>query len=171
MSAVEIVHKVQCAMRRYFVDSETCDPLGGRMKTVEHRGGLLIPFDGFDNDCDVSVAFVNVMRIYRTDTFPVESSKPGCVQQRVVVVQIGAARCSMAMDDQGNPPSVERMEHEANVLLDDANRLFAAACRAVKECEEDDLTDDAIVGAWEPVGPEGNVVSGVLTITFLAAGK
>lgn len=174
-ATVAIVAKVMEAMRYYF-DGGGCasDPRGGRTGPVQHRGGLLVALDGFpdkpgDEDCP-TLAFVNVLRQWRTTEFPGETSAvTPCGGVRAVLIQVGVARCSMAMDDDGNPPSPQRMEQEALTLLDDAERLGLAICRATRAAEEDDLIDASVVHAWEPVGPEGGILSGLLTVSYQIA--
>ena len=172
---VAIMAEVVAAMRLAF-DNRENPPLGGVTGRIKHTGGLLVPLDGFptsgegNDQCDASMAFTNVLRRWKTTQFPGESSEvTPCGGVRAVLVQMGVARCSMAMDDEGNAPDDDRVEHEALVLLDDSDRLYAAACRATKMLEEAELIDAAVIHAWEPVGPDGGILSGLLTVSFQIA--
>lgn len=171
--AVAIVAQVMAGMRRYFVDSDPA-PLGGVTPPIEHRGGLLVALDGFSDQPDTedctSVAYVNVLRQWRTTSFPNESGDVApCGGSRALLLQVGVSRCSQALDYEGNPPTPERMEHEALVLLDDADRLYAAVCWANKQLDDEGLIDAAIINAWEPVGPEGGILTGLLTVSYQIA--
>lgn len=167
---VQLMGLVLCAMRHEF-NNEDNRPLGGLTGEPQHRGGLLIPIDGFpespsEEDCAV-MAFTNVLRRWKTTNFPGESGdvRP-CGGSKAVLIQIGVARCSMAMDENGEPPPAERTEREALVLLDDSDRMDRVMCRVVKLAEEANLIDSAVVHAWEPLGPEGGILTGLLTASF-----
>lgn len=183
----KLVHQVQMGMDRYFNgDNEWNNtPYGGPTGKCQHRGGLLIPMDGFwekgtdgdwhpfrktdEPECPV-LAFTNVLRMWRTTTFPAEANDViPCGGSRAVLIQAGVARCSMAMDDQGNPPPVDVMEHEALVLEDDAERLFNVMCWVSREAKKANLIDAAVIHPWEPVGPEGGVLSGLISASFQIA--
>lgn len=137
------------------------------MTTIEHRPGTDVALDGlFVGDC-VGLAWVNVIRMFRTTEFPAESDRLApCTGSPAVTIQVGAARCVATVDDQGYPPTAEAMEHDALVGLDDAHRLEVALCRASKACDDLNLTHAATWSAVEPIGPSGGVLAWVATITF-----
>lgn len=168
---IPLMAHVMEGMRYYFDTDGSGKPVGGFTGPVQHRGGLLIPLDGFpespsDDDC-ATQAFVNVLRQWRTTSFPTEVGEvTPCGGSRAVLIQMGVARCSMAMDDDGNPPPPARLEHEALALLDDADRLYAAACRATKNADDEDLIQGSVIHAWEPVGPQGGILTGLLTVSY-----
>lgn len=171
---LSLVEDIKDAMDFYF--NADAVPYGGRTGPCRHRGGALVALDGFPEPGDVvdlgdcpTLAFVNVLRQYPTMAFPDETQGVAiCGAPRVVLAQLGVARCSTAFSDDGPAgPSEDRLEFEADRLLDDANRLYAAACRAAKCADDHDLIDAHTVGAWTPVGPEGGVVSGVLEVSFM----
>lgn len=145
-------------------------PLGGPVTEIEHRPGADIALDGLFTDGCSGLVWVNVLRLYRTTRFPDED--PGlspCVGQRAMVVQIGAARCVGVLDDYGNPPSPDRMGHDALVGLDDAARLERAACRAINNLDERGVIVQAAWSATEPTGPEGGALAWTLSITMQLA--
>jgi len=180
-----LVLQVQRSMDRYLngENEHGNEPYGGVTGKCQHRGGLLVPMDGFADMADdgswahrhkepscPTIAFVNVLRQWKTDSFPAEGGQVmPCGGSRAVLLQAGVARCSQAMDDHGNPPSVERMEHEALVLEDDADRLFTAMCHATREAKKLELIDASVIHPWEPVGPEGGVLTGLITASFQIA--
>lgn len=151
-------------LREFFVDQT---PLGGRSGRPQHRGGINVPIDGLTGEGCEAVVWANVLRRFRTREFPNEAldSAP-CAGSRAVVVQVGAARCAVGFDDAGYPPTPDELEREALVVLDDANRLEWAVCRATQLADDRELISGSALGAWEPVGPEGGIVAGVLTVTY-----
>lgn len=167
---IAVIGLVMECMREVF-DNKDRMPLGGLTGPPEHRGGLLVAIDGFnerggESDC-ASLAFVNVLKRYRADNFPNEAgASTNCKGTKAVVIQVGVARCSVALDEHGEPPSRDVTEREALVLQDDADRLDQALCMAVTRGEDKDLISQAIINSWEPVGPEGGILTGVQTITI-----
>lgn len=175
---VVIVGTILEKLRDNFVDSSV-EPLGGYTSQPQHRGGLLVALDGFGDDgrdtngqCN-TLLWAQVLRIYRARTFPMEElvGTP-CGGIRVVQVQVGLARCAALPDENGNPPDPADLEREALVLLDDARRLELSLCQAAKAIGPTgrDVSGQVVIGAWEPVGPEGGVVSGVMTANFQLGG-
>lgn len=162
---VPVVGTLLEALREEFCNPEK-PPLGGVTEQPQHRPGADVALDGlWASDCQ-GLSWVNVLRLYRTTSFPSErdESRP-CGGARVAVIQVGAARCAATLDDQGNPPAAADMEHDALAGLDDANRLERAICRARKWCQERELvTDDVWTGA-EPIGPSGGALAWVQTWT------
>lgn len=139
---------------------------------VQHRGGLDIALDGFGDEGCAGLVWVNVLRRFPTtgEGFPNEVPHIGdsCGRLNAVTIQLGVARCSASMDDEGMVDAAD-MEHDALVLLDDAARIDSVMCRMAKR-----LTggDEEVVAAYafhggEPVGPEGGIVSWVQTASFL----
>jgi hypothetical protein len=162
---IAVVGCVIEAMREMFVDRT---PLGGKTVAPQHRGGMNLPIDGLnDEDCK-DIPIVSVLRKYTTLNFPEEAdlSRGECPLPKVVLIQASVARCSKTFDEQGNPPTAEEMDHEALVLLDDAQRLDWAMCRAQQVADERGLIDNFAVGAWSPEGPDGGILAGMITATF-----
>lgn len=158
-------------LRAYFTDNK---PLGGIVPAhrVIHRGGADIALDGFGGEDCVAEAWINVLRIARTtaDAFPGENATmSNCGSSRTVGVQIGVARCAVMPDDDGNPPSPEELGHEGLVSVDDAARLDNAMCRLMKRLEADEIIDGYAIGAAEPIGPMGGIISWVQTASMFIA--
>jgi len=166
---VPVVGTLLEEMRAVFTDAEH-PPLGGVTAPPEHRPGADIPLDrlwGGDGtrECD-SMAFVNVLRIYRGLDFPGESEaiRP-CGGMLHAQIQVGVARCVSTMDEMGTPPPAEVLEREALVGLDDAARLEAAVCRAMRRCNERELINQSVWTGLEPNGPEGGAMAWTCTVT------
>lgn len=151
-------------LRRYFHDQT---PLGGKLGHPQHRGGVNIPIDGLTGEDCTGLVWANVLRRWSTVEFPAEVDVPRpCGAPRAIRIQVGAARCAVGLDDHGFAPTPDALEREALIVLDDGNRLENAVCFASALAEDRDLTSDVVVGAWEPVGPEGGIIAGILTVTF-----
>ena len=172
-------------------------PIGGWIGRPQHRPGAQVAMDMVAADLEQqpftnpqspviprilqrprpgeppckTLLWVNVLRRYRTRNFPVEDASAGCGGALCVVVQVGAARCAAVLDEYGNPPDAAVMEREALMLLDDADRLEAALCRAAGDLESGGLVNQTVIGGWEPIGPMGGITSGVMTAWFEIAGK
>lgn len=138
---------------------------------VQHRGGIDIALDGFNDDNCAALAWVNVLRRFPTngDGFPNEVPFIGdtCGRLSGLTIQVGIARCASLPDDDGFMPSGADLEHEALVLLDDASRLDAVLCRVGKDLANQDVVATYALHGGEPVGPEGGIVSWVQTASFL----
>lgn len=166
---IPVTGQVIEAMRGVFIDSDS-PPLGGAMETIEHRPGADVALDGlFFGDCP-GLAWVNVIRMFRTDAFPAESNRLSpCTGAPAVILQAGASRRVSTVDNHGYPPTAEAMEHDALVGLDDAHRLELALCRAARRCDDLGLIHSATWSAIEPIGPQGGTLSWVATLTMQIA--
>lgn len=158
-------------LRAYFTDNK---PLGGTIPAhkVIHRGGADIALDGFGGEDCTAEAWINVLRIARTtaDVFPGENpAMSNCGASRSIGFQVGVARCAVMPDDAGNPPTPDELGHEGLVSIDDAARLDNAVCRLLKRLENDEIIDGYAIGAAEPVGPMGGIISWVQTASAFIA--
>src|SRR5699024_5616627 len=112
------------------------------------------------------MVFVNVIRIYRSNEFPGETEEiRPCGGQRHAVIQLGVARCVSTMEEDGSARSSEVLEREALVGLDDADRLEAALCSAVKRAEHLGLINQSVWSGVEPNGPAGGALAWTCTVT------
>jgi len=167
----KVVPAVGCfieAMQDVFCD-EAKPPLGGVAPCVEHRPGAEVPLDRFWGEhpqCKV-MAFVNVIRIYRSNDFPGESEEiRPCGGQRHAVLQLGIARCVSTVRSDGSAPPPEVLEEEALVGLDDADRLEVAVCRAVRAAEQRGVINQAVWSGVDPSGPMGGALAWTSTVTI-----
>lgn len=80
----------------------------------------------------------------------------------VVELEVGVLRCALAMDEQGNPPTMGEQMASANRALADAGLVrHALTAYAVSN----DMAH--VFGALNPLGPEGGCVGFALSCTFL----
>lgn len=166
-ASVAVMQEVMAQMGRLFTDGE---PVGGKIPAsrVQHRVGSQVALDGFtdefgnplkEEECE-GLVWGTVLRRYRTTDFPGEQfESSNCDAPRAILIQVGVARCSVAMDDHGNPPTQERMQWEAIRGLDDAGRLDSALCKAGGMLTERGIINGWAVDSSEPMGPDGGVVS------------
>ncbi|MFF3665470.1 hypothetical protein [Microtetraspora malaysiensis] len=126
-----------------------------------------------DSCCDCGAgqgqAWVRVAKIFPAAArFPEQSfAVESCASRSWgVELEVGVYRCVATVDDEGNPPSCEQVEHDAAVILDDA----AAMRRAVACCFADGEhgNRDLVVGEWTPIGPSGGCGGGSMTVTIQA---
>lgn len=167
-ATVVVVSEVLEALRERFVDPEV-PPLAGLVAAgrVQHRGGAAIALDGFGGDDCEGLVWVNVLRMYRTNEFPGESSSSTpCGSSRAIHLQVGVARCVATIDDHGNFPSQDELESEALALIDDAARLDTALCKASRLLEDREVIAAYTLHSGEPIGPEGGLVSWVQTASY-----
>lgn len=161
-----VVGQVIEALRAQFCDPEDA-PLGGAVPTIEHRPGADVALDGLFQPGCPGIVWANVIRIARSRDFPNEDEvATPCRGLRIVVIQVGAARCAATVDDHGYPPTPEQMEADALVGLDDAERLERALCLAWTRIDDRNLGHQAAWTATDPIGPQGGVLAWTKTITI-----
>lgn len=128
--------------------------------------GAAVPMDYCDCECagvGQGQGFVRVNRIYPAAArFPQQSFdvEPCKINSWGVELVMGAYRCVAGLDDEGRPPSCAEVTADSVKLLSDA-----AAMRAAAVCCFPDADMVAVVGQWEPIGPQGGCAGGQLTIT------
>lgn len=165
-SIIPVVGQVIEALRHEFCDPDHA-PLGGTVPHIEHRPGADVALDGLWADGCPGIVWANVIRMYRSNSFPQETTDAvPCQGNNTLVIQVGAARCCATLDDHGEPPPPEAMEHDALVGLDDAARLERALCRAVTTCDDRGLMIQATWSATDPIGPQGGALAWVKTLTI-----
>lgn len=172
-ATVRVTSVLQQELQRMFSEGE---PFGGKIpaERVQHRVGSQVVLDGFSDvdgtgECE-GLVWLTVLRRYRTSEFPVESFESGnCSQPRAVLVQLGVARCSATMTDDGGPPNPDDVHMEAIRGLDDSARLDRALCAAADLLDEQGMISGWAADAAEPVGPEGGVITWVQQAAFRLA--
>lgn len=166
--AAHVIDVATVALRDVFDPDSECPPRGGGSTKVRFLtsddGGL--PF--WDGSCKQPFLWLRVQQRYRSTTrdFPaavVGSSVCGTGSIRVLAVELGVARCSVAG---AKTPSWDKLHEEALVGLDDSWRIEKALCVMVGRLRAKDraVGTDSIA----PVGPEGDVVghTGVAYVQF-----
>ena len=128
--------------------------------------GTTVPMDYCDS---VSAegngqAWVRVNRIYPAGArFPVQSFEvtPCKIPSWGVELVMGVYRCVAVLDDAGNPPTCDQITADATKLLSDAAAMrLAAVC-----CFPEGADTIAVVGDYQPLGPQGGCAGGALSIT------
>lgn len=169
-ASVRVMSVLQEELRHQYSDG---NPYGGKIpaERVQHRVGSSVALDGFSTeygqDCE-GLVWVTVLRQFRSDPFPTEVyDARACAAPRALLVQLGVARCSSTMTDDGSAPDPTVVQEEAIRGLDDVGRLDRAVCAAAAR-----LLDQGAILAWapdavEPVGPEGGVITQVTQVAFL----
>lgn len=111
-------------------------------------------------------AWVRVASMFPTATFPQPyTGNPGPCGGNydgwAVQLELGVLRCAPSPDSRGRLPSCEQNTAAARRALADAHIMR----RAVMCCDWYGRDAKLIVGAWQPVGPDGGCHGGVLPVT------
>jgi hypothetical protein len=129
-------------------------------------GGQFVAWDDCcdDNGQSNGQLRVRVTRTALTDRFPQEPADIlRCPTGTIVNVEIGVLRCAATMDDQGNPPTAAQLDAEAALLMADRKAIFMALlCDFPADGTMDEDRGIANI-VWEPMGPEGGCVGGMVT--------
>lgn len=122
-------------------------------------------------------------RVYRifpvTSRFPQQDFSPRFQQcgraQFGITIEMTVYRCAAQMDDNGNPPTVEEIEWNSRVQMDDAAAMRRAveccwAPRAAGEVPGEALpyttTGEYVLDDYNPVGPAGDGFGGRMRVQF-----
>lgn len=119
----------------------------------------------YAGDCDplCGMAWVRLGGLYAASTVGVASTLPGnCGTQSGVDIELGVVRCVSVGSDDGSPPTPEELFASTELQMADA----IAMQRAIVCCPALD-TSSVIVGIYTPVGPEGGVVGGTITVSAM----
>lgn len=104
----------------------------------------------------LGMAWVRVVRRYRSTTFPVPEASPVCrAADLAVECEVGVYRCVSTLDDRGEPPSPAEVTADALAADADACALADAVSR---------LTWTHVRGAWVPLGPSGGCGGGAQSV-------
>lgn len=107
-------------------------------------------------------AWVRVVRIYPSaPRFPAQQvDVQRCpVTGLAVEIELGAARCSRTITEDGSPADCDAQLADAEIVLDDA----AAMRRALGCCFAGDKI--LVINQWQSYGPEGGCVGGFMAVT------
>lgn len=167
--ALDVVNAYSLAMREAFSPDGRCPPPTGGSNDVRFLAGegpALVAFDLHtrNGQCKEPFLWVRVARRYRTDKAritltPVLDTGAHCgALPRVVAIEVGVARCSVAVNEKAR---WDDYEMEAQRGLDDSWRLELALCRAASRLRvtRNEVASDVI----NPVGPDGGIVAWVAT--------
>lgn len=118
----------------------------------------------FAGDCAYAcgMAWVRLAGLYRAKSVGVpDTTRGNCGSGIGMDIEMGILRCMSVGDEQGNLPSKAEMEEATQLQIADALVMWEAVlcCDAIE-------TKDAIVGGYLPVGPDGGIVGGTMTIAL-----
>ena len=117
----------------------------------------------YTGDCDHScgMAWVRLSGMYPMAGVGIADATPGnCSASLGADIELGIMRCISVGDSEGNPPPPAELLASTQLQMADAMTMLRAiqCCPAVP-------TKDTLVGAYAPLGPEGGLVGGVLTLS------
>jgi hypothetical protein len=133
---------------------------GAAVKAYMHPGTIAPQY----GSCDGATAWGIITSIAPTSNFPVPASTPqhcGLGSEYVVAMTFGVYRCyERPRDNLELPPA--QIDSQFRDILDDGRALRAAVTAVIYGNRG--LT--AVVGAWTPVGPAGDVYGSQLSARF-----
>jgi hypothetical protein len=107
------------------------------------------------------MAWVRCTGSYPSTVFPTpDGQAQHTIDSFAAILELGVLRCAPGPDDHGQPPTVDELEEVARQVHVDAKSM-----RMAVRCCFTANSRNVLLGAWQPVGPEGACVGGVLTIT------
>ena len=167
--AVDIVVAYTAAMREAFTPSSSCPPAAGSddVRFIAGEGPALVAFDVHtrgNGKCKQPFLWVRLARRYRTGKDadliqPVLDNGERCDSlPRVVAIEVGVARCSVAVDERAG---WDKYEYEAQQSMDDSWRLELALCRAAGKLRA--VRHEVATDVLNPVGPDGGLIGWIGT--------
>ena len=133
-------------------------------RAVLASGGS-VPWDvcGESSDGSEGQAWVAVGQVTPVEQFPAGSPPHRCPPpEYATVLTVAVLRCAATVDDQGRPPSPERMAADASkVAADRAAMRDAVVCCLAGGLEPGEWQ----MGSWTPLGPQGGCVGGQQQVT------
>ena len=124
---------------------------------------VIFDYAGDCTDTTCGMAWARLITVYPATGVGLPNVLPGnCNGTLGVDIELGIVRCASIGDDRGNPPSPSELTEQTLQQVADAILLF----RAVQCCEMVN-PKDAVVSAYTPVGPDGGMVGGAITVMTL----
>lgn len=118
----------------------------------------------YGGDCDSAcgMAWVKLNNIYPMKSIgAVDNSVGNCGSGLGFEIQMGIMRCISVGDESGNPLSDAELLEATELQIADALIMHkAVACCASGTWN----THDFIIGPYVPLGPEGGLVGGIITV-------
>lgn len=131
-----------------------CGVLPGAQVALDYAGC-------YEGGCENGMAWVRLSGMYPASAIGQANLRPGnCSVGTGVDIEVGVIRCAPQPADDGTPPSAADQATASALQLADAT----AAKAAVLCCDGLSL-QDTIVAGWVPIGPEGAVLGGRLTLS------
>lgn len=116
----------------------------------------------YTGDCTnaCGMAWVRLVTAYPSTVIGEASGQPGnCSHMLGMDVEVGILRCIEGPDEQGNPPSPDQMLAASMWQWEDMTTIR----RAILCCQG---SKDFLLGAYVPIGPQGNLVGGSWTVSM-----
>jgi hypothetical protein len=116
-------------------------------------------------DCGAGdgMAWVQIAEVFPSDNFPaVQGAGMRCnYAENGVRFNIAVIRCAAVLDDQGRPPSSERLTADARKVQRDR----AIINEAIRCCYLSDADPGSfVIGTFTPLGPQGGCVGGTTSL-------
>lgn len=138
-------------------------------ETLSERG--LLPGDCFCGivpgqqvawDYTSGMAWVRLNSVVPSATFPNQSfNLNNCGTTLAAEVEVGVLHCAPGSASDGSPPGELQQFESARLQM-----ATMAAMRSAILCCSESTDVDMILGAYEPQGPNGNLVGGVWTVSM-----
>lgn len=138
-----------------------CVEVGSQLCFCGVLPGAAVANDYITCDKECGMAYVQLGAATPASGVAVADLNPGnCSSGIGLEIEMGIFRCYPTMDEDGNPPTMDEAEDATRIQIAD----MMAMRRAVHCCNEN---KDFIMGIYTPIGPEGNSVGGVWSLTLL----
>ena len=148
----------------YFNNELENAPIGGGIDSIEDVqffAGDGIPLSYFQsftdggNSCSPFL-WVRLTSRFRTETFPVPHVGPApCGMPRAVKIETGISRCAVNEAE----PTRDELAREAEIELDDSNRVDLALCRGLNLAKKHGCVNMTAIETVIPFGPEGGIIA------------
>lgn len=159
-----IINHLKNALYLAFKTDQDSPPLGDGIDSVEavkFFAGDGIPLAFFQSltnggeDCSPFI-WVRLHNRYRTLNFPTPHVGPApCGTGRAVKIEVGIARCAIIDPE----PSDDDYATEAEIELDDSNRIDLALCAGLRAALKHECATATALDNVLPFGPEGGVIA------------
>jgi len=117
-----------------------------------------------DGKPSCGAAYVRVVTAYPTENFPDPLVRPTCNSVMAYQVRVGVVRCASVGLDNGDPVEPEELERITLQQLSDMKSIR----QAIQCCLINAFPNvDHVLGAFEPMPQEGDVVGGEWPVTLL----
>ena len=85
-----------------------------------------------------------------------------CAKDTGFDVEVGIMRCANIVAEQGRPANPKKVHEAAAQQIADMETMI----RAIRCCDEIS-NKDHVIGNYQPLGPEGGIVGGILTVSLM----
>lgn len=119
----------------------------------------------YAGSCDdaCGMAWVRLISIYPAVTVGLPDNTPGnCTKALGMDIEVGIVRCMSAGEPDGSGPDPSELLQSTELQVADAETLIraVACCPAIPG-------RDSVLAAYTPVGPDGGLVGGLVTVATM----